>query len=123
MEGGVPILDTVTKPCKVTQIDKHTFKIILVQGLNRQIRRMCEYFGYRVMYLQRVRIMNIQLGHLKVGSYRKLNDGEIKGLMELIRHSTSQPEAEKEKQINQADREQKNGTEKAKNYRAHRRTK
>ena len=83
---------------------------------------MCEYFGYRVMYLQRVRIMNIQLGHLKVGSYRKLNDGEINGLMELIRHSTSQPEAVKEKQTNQADREQKNGTEKAKNYRTHRRT-
>ena len=122
MEGGVPILDTVTKPCKVTQIDKHTFKIILVQGLNRQIRRMCEYFGYRVMYLQRVRIMNIQLGHLKVGSYRKLNDGEINGLMELIRHSTSQPEAMKEKQINEADRERKNGAEKTKNYRTHRRT-
>lgn len=123
MEGGVPILDTVTKPCKVTQVDKHTFKIILVQGLNRQIRRMCEYFGYRVMYLQRIRIMNIQLGHLKVGSYRKLNEGEIHGLMELIRHSTSQPEAVKEKQANPADREQKNGAEKAKNYRTNRRTK
>ena len=96
MENGVPILDTVTKPCKIKQIDKHTFQIILVQGLNRQIRRMCEYFGYRVMHLQRVRIMNIQLGHLKVGSYRKLNEGEINGLMELIRHSTSQPEAVKE---------------------------
>ena len=122
MEGGVPILDTVTKPCKVTQIDKHTFKIILVQGLNRQIRRMCEYFGYRVMYLQRVRIMNIQLGHLKVGSYRKLNEGEIHGLMELIRYSTSQPEAVKENQTNQVDRERKNGTEKTKNYRTNRRT-
>ena len=63
MAGGVPILDTVTRPCKIEALDKYRFKVILTQGLNRQIRRMCEYFGYRVVHLQRVRIMNIRLGH------------------------------------------------------------
>lgn len=83
MSSGVPILDTVTKPCKVKQIDKYTFSIILTQGLNRQIRRMCEYLGYRVMSLTRVRIMNIRLGRLKVGAYRNVTDKEIE---ELVRN-------------------------------------
>lgn len=91
MAGGVPILDTVTRPCKVEAIDKTRFKIILTQGLNRQIRRMCEYFGYRVVYLQRVRIMNILLGHLKVGAYRKLSPQEIEGLKALLSNSSNAP--------------------------------
>ena len=68
MSKGVPILDTVTRPCTIEQIDDRTFRIILTQGLNRQIRRMCEYFQYRVVKLVRVRIMNIRLGRLKAGT-------------------------------------------------------
>lgn len=80
MSSGVPILDTITKPCKVKQIDKYTFNIILTQGLNRQIRRMCEYLGYRVINLKRVRIMNIKLGRLKTGDYRNVTEKEIEEL-------------------------------------------
>ena len=85
MSSGVPILDTVTNPCEVYQINRNTFRIILTQGLNRQIRRMCEYLGYRVTYLQRIRIMNIQLGHLKVGSWRNVTDKEIRELNRLLK--------------------------------------
>lgn len=84
MSAGVPILDTVTKPCKIKQIDKYTFNIILTQGLNRQIRRMCEYFDYRVLELQRIRIMNIHLGRLKVGHYRNVTDKELAELNKLM---------------------------------------
>lgn len=91
MAGGVPILDTVTRPCRVEALDKYRFKIILTQGLNRQIRRMCEYFGYRVVHLQRVRIMNITLGHLKVGDYRKLTPQELEGLQKLLKNSSNAP--------------------------------
>ena len=72
MEAGVPILDTVARPCKLHVVNDRTFRIIISQGLNRQIRRMCEYFGYHVQTLKRVRIMNIQLNHLKVGTYRNI---------------------------------------------------
>jgi len=85
MSSGVPILDTETNPCEVYQINRNTFRIILTQGLNRQIRRMCEYLGYRVTYLQRIRIMNIQLGHLKVGSWRNVTDKEIRELNRLLK--------------------------------------
>lgn len=91
MAGGVPILDTVTRPCRVEALDKYRFKIILTQGLNRQIRRMCEYFGYRVVHLQRVRIMNIRLGHLKTGDYRKLTPQELAELKEMISRSSNAP--------------------------------
>lgn len=84
MSEGVPILDTVTKPCKVTLIDKNTFRIVLTQGLNRQIRRMCEYLGYRVIRLVRVRIMNINLGRLKPGTWRNLTSKEMEELNRLI---------------------------------------
>lgn len=80
MAQGVPILDTVTKPCKINQMDERTFKIILTQGLNRQIRRMCEYFGYRVVTLKRERIMNIHLGDLAEGEWRYLSRDEILSL-------------------------------------------
>lgn len=84
MREGVPILDTVTRRCEVTQVNKFTFNIILTQGLNRQIRRMCEYFGFRVVTLQRVRVMNIKLGKLKVGTWRKVTEKEIQDLYKLI---------------------------------------
>ncbi len=80
MSQGVPILEKVTNPCKVTQIDRFTFNIILTQGLNRQIRRMCEYLEYRVVALQRIRVMNIQLGRLKPGDYRNVTEKEIEEL-------------------------------------------
>ena len=76
MMNGVPILDTVTKKCKVSQLTKFQFKIILTQGLNRQIRRMCEHLGYRVTKLKRVRIMNIRLD-VEVGQYRHLTKSEV----------------------------------------------
>lgn len=81
MSGGVRILDTRTKPCKVNRLGKYAFRIILTQGLNRQIRRMCEVFGYEVKRLQRVRIINIRLGSLKIGRWRNLTDGELRGLL------------------------------------------
>lgn len=87
MSGGVPILDTVTRPCKVVKIGKYTFSITLTQGLNRQIRRMCEALGYEVRDLVRVRIMNIRLGSLKEGQYRKLTDDELNELYDQIKES------------------------------------
>ena len=84
MGSGVPILDTVTRPCEIEQIGPKTFRIILTQGLNRQIRRMCEYFDYRVLELTRVRVMNIRLGRLKSGTYRKVAGKELEELMELL---------------------------------------
>ena len=87
MSGGVPILDTVTRPCRVTKIGKYTFSIILTQGLNRQIRRMCGALGYEVRDLLRGRVMNIRLGSLKEGEYRKLTDEELEELYSLIQDS------------------------------------
>lgn len=77
MEQGIPILDTITRPCHIIQIDSHTFRIILTQGLNRQIRRMCEYFGYKVLTLKRVRVMNIHLGELPEGTWREITGNEL----------------------------------------------
>ncbi|MFE6794868.1 23S rRNA pseudouridine(2604) synthase RluF [Paenibacillus chitinolyticus] len=84
MSTGVRILGTKTKPCKVTRINDHTFRIILTQGLNRQIRRMCQAFGYQVHRLQRVRIMNIKLDGLPKGKWRDLSEIEFTRLMELL---------------------------------------
>jgi 23S rRNA pseudouridine2604 synthase len=93
MSTGVPILDTITNPCKVKQIDKYTFHIILTQGLNRQIRRMCEFLGYRVVSLKRIRIMNIMLGRLRTGDYRNVTEKEIEELNRMFdqpkRHKNS----------------------------------
>jgi len=92
MSNGVPILDTVTRKCKVEQISKYVFKIILTQGLNRQIRRMCEYLGYEVTALKRIRIINISLD-VHVGRYRELTPDEIKQLNKLIEPSSKTEEA------------------------------
>jgi len=83
MSNGVPILDTLTRKCFVSQTGKLTFRIILTQGLNRQIRRMCEYLDYRVVKLKRVRIMNVQLD-VPVGKWRHLTDKEIKEINRLV---------------------------------------
>jgi len=92
MGNGVPILDTVTRKCKVEQVSKYIFKIILTQGLNRQIRRMCEYLGYDVTALKRTRIINISLD-VPVGRYRNLTTAEIKELNTLIEPSSKTEEA------------------------------
>ena len=85
MSEGVPILDTVTRKCKLRRTGKTSFNIILTQGLNRQIRRMCEYFGYRVVKLKRIRIMNIKLGSLKSGTYRNITEVEYNELAKGLR--------------------------------------
>ena len=84
MESGVPILDTVTLPCKIRKTGERRFTLILVQGLNRQIRRMCEYLGYRVVRLKRVRIMNVRLGNLKSGHWRNLTARELEELLRAL---------------------------------------
>lgn len=84
MQRGVPILDTVTKPCRVKKQGARNFSIILTQGLNRQIRRMCDYFGYRVVHLKRVRVMNVKLGDLRPGSFRELTPNEERELRRLV---------------------------------------
>ena len=86
MSSGVPVLDTVTKKCSVKKTGKKTFKIILTQGLNRQIRRMCEYFGYKVTQLQRIRIMNISLD-IPVGEYRDFTATELNQINQSVKHS------------------------------------
>ena len=93
MAGGVPLveLETTTRKCKVEKIGKKQIRIILTQGLNRQIRRMCEYFGYRVEALKRVRIMNIELGDLKPGQYRPVTEEEYKKLLSMTKNSYSAP--------------------------------
>lgn len=87
MEQGVPILDTVTRPCTVKKTGLYSFQIILTQGLNRQIRRMCEALGYQVKELRRLRIMNITLGELPQGSYREVTKKEFSELEHLIHRS------------------------------------
>lgn len=84
MSNGVRILGTITKPCKIYKINDRTFNIVLMQGLNRQIRRMCQVLNYRAIKLQRVRIMNIKLGNLKLGSWRNLTKDELNKLKELL---------------------------------------
>ena len=91
MRSGVPILDTVTRPCVVEKVGKRKIRMILTQGLNRQIRRMCEYFDYRVIALKRTRIMNIELGDLKIGAYRFLTETENSQLMKELENSSSSP--------------------------------
>jgi 23S rRNA pseudouridine2604 synthase len=90
MQKGVPILDTVTRPCQVWRTGDKEFHIILTQGLNRQIRRMCQYLGYQVKTLKRIRIMNITLGNLKEGTYRDVTGQEWSELRELIRDSSNE---------------------------------
>lgn len=101
MANGVPILDTVTRPCVVKKEGRNKFRIILTQGLNRQIRRMCEYFGYQVLTLKRVRVMNVELGDLKVGTYRHITEKELMKLNEMLL------------------KERVNGTKNSQNQRAH----
>ncbi len=86
MQNGIPILDTVTRKCEVEKVDRFTFKIILTQGLNRQIRRMCEYLDYKVTRLKRIRIMNVSLD-IPVGKWRDLTDKELQEINRLVADS------------------------------------
>lgn len=88
MANGVPILDTITRKCLVEKTGARSFRIILTQGLNRQIRRMCEFFGYKVTYLKRIRIMNIELGNLEEGKIRHLSPLEMQKLNNALKEST-----------------------------------
>ena len=97
MSNGIPILDTITQKCKVIRLGKSSFKIILTQGLNRQIRRMCEYLGYRVNFLQRTRIMNVDLGRLKLGSWRHLTAPEMEQINKMIANSSNTKEASQDR--------------------------
>jgi 23S rRNA pseudouridine2604 synthase len=81
MAAGVPVLGTVTRPCRTERMARNTFRIVLTQGLNRQIRRMCEHFGYTVRRLQRVRIVNVTLAGLAQGQWRDLTPDELAGLL------------------------------------------
>ena len=90
MAAGVPMLGVTTKKCKIEQINATVFKIILVQGLNRQIRRMCEHFGYEVVKLERTRIMDIGLKGLPAGDWRDLTEPELKNIYKLIASSSSE---------------------------------
>lgn len=92
MANGIPILETITKKCKVEQVSKYVFRIVLTQGLNRQIRRMCDYLDYEVIALKRTRIINISLD-VPVGKYRVLTPAEIKELNTLIEPSSKTEEA------------------------------
>ncbi|MCI8326938.1 MAG: pseudouridine synthase [Lachnospiraceae bacterium] len=94
MAEGVPILDTVTRKCVVEKLEKRKFRIILTQGLNRQIRRMCEYLGYRVIRLVRVRIMNIELKDIPVGKYREITHQEWVELESELDHRHTAKENE-----------------------------
>ncbi|WP_110926196.1 23S rRNA pseudouridine(2604) synthase RluF [Bacillus massiliglaciei] len=87
MGSGVEILDTVTLPCKVEKLSKYVFKIILTQGLNRQIRRMCAALGYSIRTLQRIRIMNIRIDGLKTGEWRDLTESEQKELFTELNYT------------------------------------
>lgn len=92
MSHGIPILDTVTRECEVEQLSKYIFRIVLTQGLNRQIRRMCEYLGFEVVNLKRIRIMNIQLD-TPIGKYRDLTSKELSDLIDLTEESTKTEDA------------------------------
>lgn len=94
LEAGVYLkeLDVTTRPCRAERIGKRRFRIILTQGLNRQIRRMCKELGYHVQELKRVRIMNIRLGHLKTGGWRNVADQELEELLELLQTDNTETE-------------------------------
>ncbi|MGH4052482.1 MAG: 23S rRNA pseudouridine(2604) synthase RluF [Clostridium sp.] len=95
MSNGIPVLKTITKKCFVKKESKYVFKIILTQGLNRQIRRMCEYLGYNVIKLERLRIMNVSMGNLHIGKWRYLSQKELTGINNLIASSVKTENASK----------------------------
>ena len=104
MSTGVPILGVTTKKCKIIKESPFIFRITLIQGLNRQIRRMCEHFYYDVTKLERVRIMNVSLKGIPLGEWRELNEQEISGIFKMVEHSSSENEKPKEKKFVQKEK-------------------
>lgn len=102
MSDGVPILGQMTKKCKVEKISRDTFRIVLVQGLNRQIRRMSEYFGYEVIKLERIRVMNITLKGIPVGEWRYLDQKELKEINKAVSDSSSENNATERRSFGKA---------------------
>ncbi|MDH6309855.1 23S rRNA pseudouridine2604 synthase [Dysgonomonas sp. PFB1-18] len=97
MENGVPILGVVTRKCEVKKTGTHSFNIVLRQGLNRQIRRMCDHLGYKVLRLERIRVMHIKLGNIKLGKWRNLTSEEVETLYQKTASSVKTEEASKKK--------------------------
>ena len=120
MRAGVYLedLDVTTKPCRAWQTGSHTFHIVLTQGLNRQIRRMCRALDYHVMNLKRLRIMNIKLGHLERGQYRELFPDEVESLRKMLEGSTNLPKSEQMK-LEAAKKAEKAATAKKSETRPH----
>lgn len=112
MANGVPMLGVTTKKCKIVQEGPHVFRIILIQGLNRQIRRMCEHYGYEVTKLERVRIMNIGLKGLPLGEWRDLSETEMQTIYSLLEHSSGEDE-KKSQQKPQAKKSQHSNSNKS----------
>ncbi|PKA83744.1 ribosomal large subunit pseudouridine synthase F [Ulvibacter sp. MAR_2010_11] len=106
MKHGVPLheLETTTKKCEVERISRFVFRIVLIQGLNRQIRRMCEYLGYVVVELKRIRIMNIELGNLPIGEWRDLTEKELEDLKDSVSVSENAPEVDRISRISERKR-------------------
>ncbi|MBK5721304.1 23S rRNA pseudouridine(2604) synthase RluF [Dysgonomonas sp. Marseille-P4677] len=102
MAQGVPILDRVTRRCEIVEINPFMFQISLIQGLNRQIRRMCEYFDYEVVKLERIQIMNIKLGNLGQGNWRDLTPSELEGLFDMLENSEKTASSKKPANSNKA---------------------
>lgn len=98
MSNGIPVLGTITKKCTVKKLTDFTFQIVLTQGLNRQIRRMCDYLDYEVTKLKRTRIMNVNLGTLKIGEWRELSSQEMQQINTMISDSSKTEEASKDSQ-------------------------
>ena len=105
MRSGVPILGTVTKKCKVVKESRLEFRITLVQGLNRQIRRMCQHFDYEVIRLERVRIMNVNLRGLKTGAWRELTKDELATLLKSVEHSSKEAPGDQQSMRAQSDKQ------------------
>jgi 23S rRNA pseudouridine2604 synthase len=99
MSTGIPILDTVTKKCEIEKVGRYIFRIILIQGLNRQIRRMCEYLDYEVVSLKRIRIMNINLENLPIGKWRDLSKMELSDLKNSLEESLNSTQKQRGNQI------------------------
>lgn len=102
MAQGVPILDRVTRKCEIVEINPYMFQISLIQGLNRQIRRMCEYFNYEVLKLERIQIMNIKLGNLGQGNWRNLTNSELEGLFDMLEDSEKTTQSRKTSNSNKS---------------------
>lgn len=102
MAQGVPILDRVTRRCEIVEINPYVFQISLIQGLNRQIRRMCEYFDYEVLKLERIQIMNISLGNLGQGNWRNLTESELEGLFDMLEDSEKTAQTKRDPNSNKS---------------------